>query len=405
MKLSICSECGRRFAAKKNLKQHVKSVHQNVTFSCGKCDKQFSRASNKKRHEQKCKQQGTGQSTPSHLCSECQQTFSSVFNLNRHKLERHALVNFPCSKCRRNFARNSYRIEHESKCTGAPIYLCDICREKLGSLGALTFHRKLAHRKRSAANSGPAPKRTRQEPRDGHSVNPDPPAKFPRREPRPGPSSYKCGNCPETFENRRELYVHNMTRHFQTGGGIQREPWAEGGEPWVGDDGRVDEKLRDCYRTNAPLILQNHRPGPVESTYNVPVFPGMTAYDLGRSLIKIYERQTHAFKINLSFGFIMQHVETNEMRYFRPYDNQTVLDEPLLISDSSNLKKLIAKLTKMDVIREMSKARPDTKWRLVLLTNIRYKLYNTNFVLGAAIRLPDTSETSNANRTARSRSR
>ena len=32
---------------------------------------------------------------------------------------------------------------------------------------------------------------------------------------------------------------------------------------------------------------------------------------------------------------------------------------------------------------EMSKNRPDTKWRLELITNIRVKIYNTNFALGA----------------------
>ena len=37
----------------------------------------------------------------------------------------------------------------------------------------------------------------------------------------------------------------------------------------------------------------------------------------------------------------------------------------------------------MDVIAEMVKNRPDTKWRLMLFTNIRVKVCNTNFTLGA----------------------
>lgn len=42
----------------------------------------------------------------------------------------------------------------------------------------------------------------------------------------------------------------------------------------------------------------------------------------------------------------------------------------------------------MDILAEMTKNRPDTKWRLVLLTNIRVKAYNTNFPLGAKSQLP-----------------
>ncbi len=56
----------------------------------------------------------------------------------------------------------------------------------------------------------------------------------------------------------------------------------------------------------------------------------------------------------------------------------------------SDLRRVIAKLAELDPFKEMSKSRPNTKWRLVLLTNIRFKLFNTDFTLGShKIHLPE----------------
>ncbi len=140
--------------------------------------------------------------------------------------------------------------------------------------------------------------------------------------------------------------------------------------------------MMDCYRTNRSLILERYIEGPVESIYNIPVFPGMRVADIGDGLGEVYDRQSQAFKINLAFGFIMRHVETGRYRYFRAYDNVNLLEEPYLISGRSDIAKVIRKLKAMDIMAETSKARPDTKWRLTLLTNIRIKTYSTNFILG-----------------------
>jgi hypothetical protein len=167
------------------------------------------------------------------------------------------------------------------------------------------------------------------------------------------------------------------------GAGLHPEPFDEGQEPWLNEDGTIDEGLRDCYRTNRALILERYREGPVESTYNIPMFPGMTMSDIAPALREIYDRQSHAYKVNLSFGFIMWHVVTGQFRYFRPFDNVNVFEAPILVSTRDDITKVLRKLKALDIVTEMTKNRPDTKWKLVLLTNIRVKTYNTNFPLGA----------------------
>ena len=199
----------------------------------------------------------------------------------------------------------------------------------------------------------------------------------------PGPSTYKCRRCPAQFPDRQALHAHQVQQHYQVGTGLHPEPFQLGQEPWVNEDGTVSEGLRDCYRTNRALILERYREGPVESLYNIHMYPGKTLFDIGHALQGIYDRQRHAFKINVTFGFIMRHVETGRFRYFRPYDNVNVFDAPILISRRSDIGTVLKKLRTMDVMAEMAKNRTNTKWRLILLTDIRAKVYNTNFSLGA----------------------
>ena len=40
---------------------------------------------------------------------------------------------------------------------------------------------------------------------------------------------------------------------------------------------------------------------------------------------EIYHHQSHTFKINLSFSFILQHLETLEFRYFYASNNEQLL--------------------------------------------------------------------------------
>ncbi len=151
----------------------------------------------------------------------------------------------------------------------------------------------------------------RPEPRLSPSSSPGP---GPSSEPRPRPSSYKCGKCPARFESRRELHAHTMSDHPQVGGGaLQPRPFADEVAPWVGDNGEVDERLRNCYNTNSPLILTPNVPGKVDSAYNVPMHPGMTVHNLEQSLLEIFNGQTRAFKINLSFRI-----------YYETYRNQPI---------------------------------------------------------------------------------
>ena len=168
--------------------------------------------------------------------------------------------------------------------------------------------------------------------------------------PRSGPSRatspaapskiFHCRCCNSSFSNRRELYVHHMRYHYQTGRSVlQPLPYAHGQEPWI-----EDNTLEEVFDTNRPLILQGHREENVHSTYNTPLTNHFSTNDLMDVMEEIYDRQHHAFRLNLQFGLIMRNSETNEYRYFRPFAYHSLFIRLMYISRRPDLLKLRRRL-------------------------------------------------------------
>ena len=173
-----------------------------------------------------------------------------------------------------------------------------------------------------------------------------------------------------------------MRTHYQVGGGIQPRPWDDQSAPWLTEGGGVDQGLRDVYEVNAPLILEQHRPGPILSVYNFPIGNDVTVEQLVGHVDTIYGEEQYAFRLNLSFGVILRNRETGHFRYFKPYTNQAVLETPFAISKRGDLKRLRLQLSKLDLVTELLRTRPDTKWVPVLITNVRFYAYSTNYPIG-----------------------
>ncbi len=104
--------------------------------------------------------------------------------------------------------------------------------------------------------------------------------------------------------------------------------------------------------------------------YNVPVTNDVNVNRIMDAVENIYTRQTHSFRINLSFGVILRNIETDEYRYFRPYSNTEVLAQPFHIVRHSDLLKLRKQLDTMSLTDHILTQRPDTKWKPVLVTNV-----------------------------------
>ena len=208
----------------------------------------------------------------------------------------HGKLTFTCKKFHKNLSRSSYLRVHESTCKGIITFPCEKCTEVLKPARELEFHQKIKHKdskKRPAetTNDPPAKRQRQQSPQLGSSSTN-----------KPIPTSYQCRRCPMHFQNRQLLHAHQVQEHYQVGAGLHPDPFQPGQRPWVNDNGSINEGLRDCYLTNRPLILERFQEGPVESLYNIPMFPGIRIWDIRQTLQGICDRQRHAFKVNWRLG-------------------------------------------------------------------------------------------------------
>ncbi|MEW8119475.1 MAG: hypothetical protein AB2792_20110, partial [Candidatus Thiodiazotropha sp.] len=149
-----------------------------------------------------------------------------------------------------------------------------------------------------------------------------------------------------------------------------------------------NDALREVYDANAPLILENHNQGPLRSVYNFPLTNDVNLNQLMGFAEDIYRQQDRAFRLNAVFGMILQNRETGRYRYFIPYNNNGIFERPLYISRRVDLQRFRRELERKDIMTELLRNRPDTKWIPVLVTNVHFVIYSTYYPLGQG-KLPD----------------
>ena len=110
---------------------------------------------------------------------------------------------------------------------------------------------------------------------------------------------------------------------------------------------------------------------------------------IAKALENIFHRQTNAFKINLSFSFILQHRDTGEFRYHHDSNNNQLLHSPKLIRNQQNLYNLLDFLSSQDFPSHLKDQRPNTKWIIERIVSLRIHLVMTTYPLGKPPKLPD----------------
>ena len=108
---------------------------------------------------------------------------------------------------------------------------------------------------------------------------------------------------------------------------------------------------------------------------------------------EIYHHQSHAFKISLSFLFILQHRETLEYRYFYASNDEQLLKSLQLIRNQQDLQNLLNHLAAKDFPSLLQEQRPNTKWDIERIVNLRVHLVMTTYLLGNPLTYLTTSRT------------
>ncbi|XP_075166564.1 uncharacterized protein LOC142238735 isoform X6 [Haematobia irritans] len=140
--------CGRRFATRKFLAEHI-MVHYNPEhFKCKTCDKICRDSTQLESHEQthlpnppEAKYKKTFQ------CEKCSKTFSSKASFEHHMVAKHVPreeFKFECPECKKKFSCEKLLINHQ-KFHPSKEYICESCGKVTPTLAVLKRHMKKVH--------------------------------------------------------------------------------------------------------------------------------------------------------------------------------------------------------------------------------------------------------------------
>ena len=222
-----------------------------------------------------------------------------------------------CSTCGRAFARRGHLVRHLSRCRPKP-FVCAVCKSSFGRKDNLDHH------KRTVRCGGP---------------------------PQPGPSAPK----------RRR--VASLDEDTLTPPSV--EPAND----------NLSRDLRDFVHENWASARTHVVNGPVQTRYNHRL-TSMDTRDLHEPLRVLFDQQTTAFKINLSFGFILREKQSGRLRYYHSSCNccGRFLEEPSLVTNSQTFDRFLARIAESDILQWAITQRPNSDWVCELVTNVTFFL-------------------------------
>ena len=90
----------------------------------------------------------------------------------------------------------------------------------------------------------------------------------------------------------------------------------------------------------------------------------------------MWHRITTRIKINCSFGLILEHKTTKELKYYHSSSNNaTYEDAPTLVKSERDLNRYFTGVSRSDISGTLAMRRPNTEWKLRAITNITFYLF------------------------------
>ena len=138
-----CTQCGQRFTLKGSLSSHIISVHTGEKpHECTQCGQEFALKGNLKRHITSIH---SGEKP--HQCKQCGQRFRQKVNLSRHITSIHTGKKpHQCTQCGKRFAQKGNLSSHiASVNTGEKPHECTQCGKRFAHKGTLSRHITSVH--------------------------------------------------------------------------------------------------------------------------------------------------------------------------------------------------------------------------------------------------------------------
>ncbi len=141
----LCEHCGKNFANKKTLRQHIKFMHGSSIkegikqeppgLKCDMCDKMFRSKYHLISHRI------THTNARPFACDECDKTYRTPSALRGHKKAVHAgIKDHVCDVCQMGFPTPAQLRNHQTRHTGERPHKCSYCKATFRHANSLRFH-------------------------------------------------------------------------------------------------------------------------------------------------------------------------------------------------------------------------------------------------------------------------
>ena len=199
------------------------------------------------------------------------------------------------------------------------------------------------------------------------------------------PKPFTCDVCHSGFTRKWDLDQHKRT--VQCGGPPQPGPapkrrrivaslnedpvLAPPVEHAANDE--LSSAIRDAVRENWGSIRTYVAQGPVQTRYNHRLTT-MDTRELQEPLRQLFKEQTNAFKVNVSFGFILKQKATSRLRYYHSSNNccGRYLEEPSLITNRDDFESFLERIRESDILQWAVAQRPNSDWVCEHVTNATF---------------------------------
>ena len=167
--------------------------------------------------------------------------------------------------------------------------------------------------------------------------------------------------------------------------------------PWLSESGEVIPALQEIFQNNRGYIFANPVIDDVRSVYNRAVIANdqSDAQHWWQEICNFFRDVSemhleNAYKCNFSFGYILEHRETHELRYYVAGENDPYYPTPVLVRRPDDMmREFTENATPQDLWQHVFQSRPSTKWVPLFITNVTIFLYHINYALGCGTELPE----------------
>ena len=201
------------------------------------------------------------------------------------------------------------------------------------------------------------------------------------------PKPFVCTVCDSSFGRKQELDRHKRTVQCgsppQPGPASKRRRIASLDEdpltPPPVEHAANDElssAIRDFVHENWGSVRTHVVHGPIQTRYNRRL-TSLDMRDLHDQLFLLFDQQTTAaFKVNVSFGFVLREKENNRLRYYHSSNNccGRYLEEPSLITNRDDFESFLERIREPDILQWAVAQRPNSDWVCEHVTNATFFL-------------------------------